>query len=149
MESNHLQLPYKSSIRPMNLPSMAPAVGFEPTALRLTVACSTVELRWNGQGSRSRTYDEGVQDPYVTVTIHPDGTPKWICTTDPLFRRQMLYLLSYRGLVLTDGFEPPTTSLSEKCSTPELSQLGTPRGIRTPTPFLAIGFKPIVSTVSP
>ena len=25
--------------------SMAPAVGFEPTALRLTAACSTVELR--------------------------------------------------------------------------------------------------------
>jgi hypothetical protein len=27
---------------------MAPAVGFEPTTIRLTVECSTIELCWIG-----------------------------------------------------------------------------------------------------
>jgi hypothetical protein len=41
--------------------------------------------------------------------------------------------LSYRGMVLADGVEPPTTSLSERYSAAELSQLGTPPRIRTET----------------
>ena len=32
---------------------MAPEVGLEPTTLRLTAACSTIELLWNSESAKS------------------------------------------------------------------------------------------------
>gem|GEM_PF-6097797 len=38
------------------------------------------------------------------------GTRGWNRTNDPLLRRQLLYPLSYAGLVPPEGFEPPTST---------------------------------------
>lgn len=54
-----------------------------------------------------------------------------IRTDDKRFTKPLLCLLSYIGVVLTGGFEPPTHGSSDRCSTPELRQHGTDSRSRT------------------
>ena len=50
---------------------MAPRVGLEPTAYRLTAGCSTIELPWNiGGDIQIRTGDQGVAVHCLTT---------WLC----------------------------------------------------------------------
>ena len=48
---------------------MAPEVGLEPTTLRLTAACSTIELLWNSESAKS-TGELGPRQTVLTGKLH-------------------------------------------------------------------------------
>ena len=52
---------------------LAPRVGFEPTTLRLTAGCSTVELRRHKQGIRSS------ESLVLALTYLPGPSPDKYC----------------------------------------------------------------------
>ena len=59
----------------------------------------------------------GPPDRSSTKPSHvPIRTPGAIRTRILLVRSQALHPLSYRGMVSPGGLEPPTSSLSERCS---------------------------------
>ena len=69
---------FRRILSPVRLPVpplrqyMAPRVGLEPTAYRLTAGCSTIELPWNiiGGDIQIRTGDQGVAVHCLTT---------WLC----------------------------------------------------------------------
>ena len=109
---------------------MAGAVGVEPTLEVLET--SVLPLNYApkvGGGGRIRTAEPEGTDLQSVVFSHfttppiEDGAGERSRTLDLLITSQLLYQLSYTGMVLNnimvaqDGIEPPTQGFSVLCST--------------------------------
>ncbi len=65
-----------SNIQRSLLEKMAPRVGFEPTAIRLTVECSTTELSGNNVAYRETSFD--VKRAYSNAIYRPQAIKRQI-----------------------------------------------------------------------
>lgn len=94
----------------------------------------TTSLSFLASPRRFELLIPGSQPGGLSISLRRDnGALERIRTSNLLLRRQLLYPLSYQGiLVATDGIEPPTRRASTYRSTSELNgQIGASDRIRT------------------